>query len=134
MQNQSRGKYCRRRVPQKKATVPDDIGCSTLATTSALDECRIINLNNLQHFIGEISSHSSNCEDEIILVGESRDGLASKWWWDLAKKACSEAAAEEKKIAIERDSFHGGVPAITVIVDVGGPKDHTSIHTMLNLV
>ena len=35
------------------------------------------------------------------------------------KKACSEAAAEEKKIAIERDSFHEGVPAITVIVDGG---------------
>ena len=144
--------------------LPDDIGCSTLATTSALNGCRIINLNNLEHFIGEISSHSSNCGDEIILVGESRDGLASilieqcnfcqidfptcsnvcgptgnrhwkynldavwgqmaiaggychlqesmavlsvptmtkkpfkcnetiigKWWWDLAKKACSDA-------------------------------------------
>ena len=77
MQNQSCGKYCRHRVPQKKGTVPDNIGCSTLATTSALDGCRIINLNNLQNFIGEISSHSSNCGDEMMLVGESRDGLAS---------------------------------------------------------
>ena len=45
-----------------------------------------------------------------------------KWWWDLAEKTCSEAAAEEKKLAIERNSFHEGVPAITVIVDGGWSK------------
>lgn len=36
-----------------------------------------------------------------------------------SKESCSEAAAEEKKLAMERGSFHEGVPAITVIVDGG---------------
>uniref|UniRef100_A0A1X7VKX9 Mutator-like transposase domain-containing protein n=1 Tax=Amphimedon queenslandica TaxID=400682 RepID=A0A1X7VKX9_AMPQE len=37
-------------------------------------------------------------------------------------KSFDEAAAEEKKLAIERGSFHDGVPAITVIVDGGWSK------------
>ena len=41
-----------------------------------------------------------------------------------------EAAEEEKRNAIERGSFHEGVPAIAVIVDEGGANAHTNIHTM----
>ena len=194
MANRSRGKYARRRIVAKVPDVDTPTGCSTSPT---LDGCRIINLDNLQNFIGKISSHSSSCGDEITLSGESRDGLASiltaqckscqmtidfptsskvcgptgnkrwecnlsavwgqmaiggghhhlqesmgalgiptmtkksfkatektigKWWWDLAKKSCSEAAAQEKKLAIERGSFHEGVPAITIIVDGGWSK------------
>jgi len=33
-----------------------------------------------------------------------------------------EAAEEEKRIAIERGSYHEGVPAITVILDAGWSK------------
>ena len=43
-----------------------------------------------------------------------------------------EAAGEEKRNAIERGSFHEGVPAIAVIVDGGWSK--LNIHTTLNLV
>ena len=32
MPNQSCGKYCRHRVPLRIVTVPDDTGCSALAT------------------------------------------------------------------------------------------------------
>lgn len=53
---------------------------------------------------------------------KATEKIIGKWWWDLAKKSCSEAAAEEKKLAIERGSFHEGVPAITVIVDGGWSK------------
>ena len=53
---------------------------------------------------------------------KSAEKIISKWLWDLAKKVCSEAAVEEKKLAIERNSFHEGVPAITVIVDGGWSK------------
>ena len=45
-----------------------------------------------------------------------------KWWWDMMEASCNEAAAEEKKIAIEKGSLHEGVPAITVIVDGGWSK------------
>ena len=53
---------------------------------------------------------------------KSAEKIISKWLWDLAKKACSEAAVEEQNLAIERNSFHEGVPAITVIVDGGWSK------------
>ena len=38
------------------------------------------------------------------------------------EKSCNEAAAEERKLAVEKGSFHEGVPAITVIVDGGWSK------------
>ena len=41
-----------------------------------------------------------------------------------------EAGEEEKRLAEERGSFHDGVPAISVIVDVGCVNVHTSIPIM----
>lgn len=43
-------------------------------------------------------------------------------WWASLEKSMQEAAEEEKRRAIQRGSFHEGVPAITVIVDGGWSK------------
>ena len=51
-------------------------------------------------------------------------------WRELLEESMKEAAEEEKRNAIERGSFHEGVPAIAVIVDGGGANAHTNIHTM----
>ena len=42
-----------------------------------------------------------------------------------------QAGLEEKQIAIQNNKFHQGVPAVTVIVDGGGPKEHMNTNTML---
>ena len=43
-------------------------------------------------------------------------------WQESLKESMKEAAEEEKRMAIERESFHEGVPAISVIVDGGWSK------------
>ena len=194
--NQCRGKYRHgryRRSGSSKSTTPDDATVPSQCST-ALEGCRIINIAQLKEFMEQISKHSSSCKEEVTLVGESRDGLASilkaqctscnmtidfptsskvagptgnrrwecnlsavwgqmaigggynhlqesmaalgvpimtkksfvntektigKWWWDCMEKSCNEAAVEERKLAIEKGSFHEGVPAITVIIDGG---------------
>ena len=40
----------------------------------------------------------------------------------LLKKKKKEAAEEEKKLAVAKNSYHDGVPAISVIVDAGWSK------------
>ncbi len=54
-------------------------------------------------------------------------------WCAQLRKSMTEAGKEESKLAIERNDYHQGVPAITVYVDggEGGPSDHISIVTML---
>ena len=42
-----------------------------------------------------------------------------KWWNMRLQEAMLEASREEKRLAQERNDFHQGVPAITVIVDSG---------------
>ena len=44
------------------------------------------------------------------------------------------ADKEEKKSAIAQDTFHNGVLAITVVVEVVGVSGHTNTLTMPNLV
>ena len=46
----------------------------------------------------------------------------SKCWWESHEDSMKQAAKEEKKMAVERGSYHEGVPAITVIVDAGWSK------------
>ena len=43
-------------------------------------------------------------------------------WWDALEENMKEAAEEEKRNAIEQDSLHEGVPAISVIVNGGWSK------------
>ena len=45
-----------------------------------------------------------------------------KWWTAQLEQAMLEAGKEEKKLAEERNDYHQGVPAITVIVDGGWSK------------
>ena len=47
--------------------------------------------------------------------------VADKWWESL-EISMKDAGAEEKQLTISRNSFHEGVPAITVIVDGGWSK------------
>ncbi len=197
--HQSRGKYQKKKIPSANRA-----GNCTRHAEANTDTrlympigCRIINLDNLKTFVSETSTHSGVCGGEIVLSGESKDGIASvltaqcksckleinfptsskvagptgnnrwecnlsavwgqmsnggghshleesmavlgvpvmtkktfmrtekvigKWWWDEMEASCSLAAAEEKKLAIERGSFFEGVPAITVIVDGGWSK------------
>jgi len=45
-----------------------------------------------------------------------------EWWRDKLHESMMEAGREERKLAIEREDFHEGVPATTVIVDAGWSK------------
>ena len=74
--NQCHGKYRQHTVKiSKHGNVTVDGSEST--TTTVLKGSRIINLHCLNTFISEISQHSSNCKNEITLVGESQDGIAT---------------------------------------------------------
>ena len=44
------------------------------------------------------------------------------WWCVVLDEELEAAAAEEKRLAIARGDFHGGVPAITVVCDGGWSK------------
>ena len=50
------------------------------------------------------------------------ESAIDKCWWQSLEESMREAAEEEKRIAIERGSYHQGVPAITVILDAGWSK------------
>ena len=45
-----------------------------------------------------------------------------EWWTTRLEQAMIEAGQEEKRLAEERNDYHQGVPAITVIVDGGWSK------------
>ena len=50
------------------------------------------------------------------------ESAIDKCWWQSLDESMAEAAEEEKRLAIERGSYHEGIPAITVIVDAGWSK------------
>ena len=50
------------------------------------------------------------------------ESAVNKCWWESLKESMKQTAEEEKEIAIERGAYHEGVPAITVVVDVGWSK------------
>ena len=50
------------------------------------------------------------------------------WWQSLEESIREEAAEEEKRIAIEKGSYHEGVPSITVTLDAGWSK-HSHKHS-----
>ena len=39
------------------------------------------------------------------------------WWWELLQESMKLAGEEERALAIANNSYHQGVPAITVLVD-----------------
>ena len=43
-------------------------------------------------------------------------------WWQSLNESMKEAAEEEKNLAVAKNSYHDGVPAISVIVDAGWSK------------
>lgn len=45
-----------------------------------------------------------------------------KRWEELLEDSMKQAAEEEKQLAIEQNSYHQGIPAISVIVDAGWSK------------
>ena len=51
-----------------------------------------------------------------------------KWWWDLFNDSMLAAGKKERELAVQKNSYHQGVPAITVIVDAGWSK-RTHKHT-----
>ena len=52
-----------------------------------------------------------------------------EWWRDKLHESMMEAGREECKLAIEREDFHEGVPATTIIVNAGWSK-RSHRHTM----
>ena len=56
---------------------------------------------------------------KTFMVTES---AIDKCWWESLEETMKESAEEEKKIAIQKGSYHEEVPAITVIVDAGWSK------------
>ena len=51
-----------------------------------------------------------------------------KCWWDLFNESMQAAGKAEQELAIQQNSYHQGVPAITVVVDAGWSK-RTHKHT-----
>ena len=51
-----------------------------------------------------------------------------EWWRDLFEESMTSAGKEERDIAIANNSYHQGIPAVTVIVD-GGWSKHTHKHS-----
>ena len=43
-------------------------------------------------------------------------------WWQSLEESMRQAAEEEKRLAVGRDSYHERIPCITVIVDAGWSK------------
>ena len=66
-----RGKYAVKKQPRKGGESPK--------SGSAVGGCRIVNMDQLQKFVAQVSSHSRSCQNgSISLTGERyREGLAS---------------------------------------------------------
>jgi len=43
-------------------------------------------------------------------------------WWQSLEESMRQAAEEEERLAVGRDTYHEGIPCITVIVDAGWSK------------
>ena len=53
-----------------------------------------------------------------------------KCWWDLFNESMQAAGKAEQELAIQQNSYHQGVPAITMLY---GASEHTNIHIMHSL-
>jgi len=47
------------------------------------------------------------------------------WWRQQLEKSMKKAGREERRLAIENNEYHEGVPAITVVIDGGWSKSHS---------
>ena len=45
--------------------------------TDTIAGCRIINIQKLQQYIGQLTAHTTKCGGSVVISGGSRDGLAS---------------------------------------------------------
>jgi len=45
-----------------------------------------------------------------------------EWWRQHLDNSMKEAGKEERRLAIERNNYHEGVPSITVVIDGGWSK------------
>ena len=77
------GKYAVKKQPRKGGESPK--------SGSAVDGCRIVNMDQLQKFVVQVSSHSCSCQNgSISLTGERyRDGLVS-----VLSATCSDCRME----------------------------------------
>ena len=50
------------------------------------------------------------------------ESATDQCWWQSLDESMREAAEEEKRLVIERKSYHEGVPAIKVVLDAGWSK------------
>ena len=60
-----------------------------------------------------------------------------EWWTKRLQQVILEAGKEKKRLLQERNNYHQGVPAITVLLwMVGGANDHyySSIQPQLNIM
>ena len=55
-----------------------------------------------------------------------RGSWIGEWWRDLFEQSMTSAGKEERDIAIANNSYHQGIPAVTVIVD-GGQADRQAV-------
>ncbi|OPL21229.1 hypothetical protein AM593_08486, partial [Mytilus galloprovincialis] len=46
----------------------------------------------------------------------------NSWWKEVVEREMSVAIEEEKKIAIDKNRYHEGIPSVTVICDGGWSK------------
>lgn len=57
-------------------------------------------------------------KESMSAIGVTKN-VIGKWWWNAMK---TKATKEEKRLAIERGSYHDELPATTVLVDGGWLK------------
>ena len=60
------------------------------------------------------------CYEQTMLSKTEND--IGKWWSTRLQEAMLDTGREEKRLAEERNDYHQGVPAVTVIVDGGWSK------------
>ena len=63
--------------------------------------------------------HKPLAEAMAVLL---RGSWIGEWWRDLFEQLMTSAGKEERDIAIANNSYHQGIPAVTVIVDGGWSK------------
>ncbi|ESO82752.1 hypothetical protein LOTGIDRAFT_155770 [Lottia gigantea] len=73
-------------------------------------------------------SHLSECLGTMGVPSMSQPTFTAieqeigNWWYSVLKEDMFAAGAEEKRLAEERNNYHQGVPAITVVCDGGWSK------------
>ena len=74
--NSHRHVFVKRRHPEKYKSKSCE-AYTKKVIQNRLQGSRIINMGKLQQYIATVTTHAANCGGDIVLVGESRDGLAS---------------------------------------------------------